>query len=108
MRPSGSDTIDITVHGGTTKVVVTGDFDMQATFTIEPALEDALNRRDVRVLEVDLTPLRFVDSTGIGVLLRVDGEARDRGVEFRILPPAPEVHRIFELSGVAEALPFSD
>ena len=108
MRQSGSDAIDVTVHGATTKAVVSGDFDMQATFTIEPALEDALNRPDLSALELDLTRLRFVDSTGIGVLLRVEAEARERGVALTILPPPPEVHRIFELSGVVEALPFAD
>ena len=107
MRQPSSDVIDVTVQRATTKATVTGDFDMQATFTIEPALEDALNRADLRVLELDLTGLDFVDSTGIGVLLRIDSEARERGVALRILPPPPEVHRIFELSGVAEALPFA-
>jgi len=107
MRQPRGETIDVTVHGPPTRAVVAVDFDMQATFTIEPALEDALNRRDLSTLEVDLTQLRFVDSTGIGVLLRIDAEARERGAALTIIPPPPEVHRIFELSGVAEALPFA-
>jgi anti-anti-sigma factor len=104
---SSSDAIDVTVHGETTKAVLAGDFDMQATFTVEPALEGALDRPGLSQLELDLSQLRFVDSTGIGVLLRVEAEARERGVALRILPPRPEVHRIFEVSGVAEALPFT-
>ncbi len=108
MPHSSSDAIDVTVDGETTKAVVAGDFDMQATFIVEPALEGALNRQGLTALEVDLSRLRFVDSTGIGVLLRVEAEARERGVALTILPPPPEVHRIFELSGVAEALPFAD
>jgi anti-anti-sigma factor len=105
-RPT-SDAIDVTVHGATTKAVVVGDFDMQATFTVEPALEGALERPGLSALEVDLSGLRFVDSTGIGVLLRVESEARERGVDLTIVPPPPEVHRIFEVSGVVEALPFA-
>ncbi len=108
MPHPSSDAIDVTVDGETTTAVVAGDFDMQATFRVEPALERALDRPGLSALEVDLSRLRFVDSTGIGVLLRVEAEARERGVTLTIHPPPPEVHRIFELSGVAEALPFAD
>jgi anti-sigma B factor antagonist len=107
MPQSRSDAIDVTVHGETTKAVVSGDFDMQATFRIEPALEGALDRPGLSALEVDLSRLRFVDSTGIGVLLRVEAEARQRGVALTILPAPAEVQRIFELSGVVDALPFA-
>jgi anti-anti-sigma factor len=107
MTQPRSEAIDVTVHGETTKAVVAGDFDMQATFTVEPALEGALERPGLSALEVDLSRLRFVDSTGIGVLLRVEAEARERGVALRIVPAPPEVQRIFELSGVVEALPFA-
>lgn len=107
MPQPSSDAIDVTVNGETTKAAVAGDFDMQATFTVEPALEGALSRPDLSALEIDLSRLRFVDSTGIGVLLRVEAEARERGVALTIVPAPPEVQRIFELSGVAEALPFA-
>ena len=101
------DPVTIRVAGGKATAELAGDFDMQATFTIEPALEGALDRPGLRALELDLSRLRFVDSTGIGVLLRVEAEARERGVALTVRRPPPEVHRIFELSGVAEALPFA-
>jgi anti-anti-sigma factor len=108
MTHTGRDTIDVTVHGDTTKAAVAGDFDMRATFTVEPALEGALDRPGLSELEVDLSRLRFIDSTGIGVLLRVEAEARERGIALTILPAPPEVQRIFSATGVADALPFRD
>jgi anti-sigma B factor antagonist len=106
MRQPRKDAIDVTVDGGTTKAAVAGDFDMQATFSVEPALEGALDRPGLSALEVDLSRLRFIDSTGIGVLLRVEAEARERGVALTIRPAPPEVQRIFDVTGVADALPF--
>jgi anti-sigma B factor antagonist len=108
MTKPGNDPIDVTVDGGTTKATVAGDFDMQATFSVEPALEGALDRPGLSALEVDLSRLRFIDSTGIGVLLRVEAEARERGVALTIRPAPPEVQRIFDVTGVADALPFRD
>jgi anti-anti-sigma factor len=107
MPEQAGDVIDVTVQGGRTRAAIAGDFDMQATFAVEPALERALDRPDLSALEIDLSRLRFVDSTGIGVLLRVEAEARERGVAVSILPAPPEVHRVFEMSGVLDALPFS-
>jgi anti-sigma B factor antagonist len=108
MTHTGNDAIDVTVHGDTTKAAVAGDFDMQATFTVEPALEGVLRRPGLGALEVDLSRLRFIDSTGIGVLLRVEAEARERGVALTIRPAPPEVQRVFDATGVADSLPFAD
>ncbi len=101
-----NEAIDVTVRGDTTTAAVAGDFDMQATFTVEPALEDALERPGLSTLEVDLSRLRFIDSTGIGVLLRVESEARQRDIALRIVPAPPEVQRVFEVTGLSDALPF--
>ena len=103
----GSDSINIRVADDKATAELAGDFDMQATFTVEPALEDALDRPGLSALEVDLSRLSFIDSTGIGVLMRVEAEARERGVALTIHPAPPEVHRVFEVSGVADALPFA-
>jgi anti-anti-sigma factor len=105
MRRS-EEAIDVHVEGSKARAELSGDFDMQATFAVEPALEATLARPDLDELEIDLSRLRFVDSTGIGVLLRVEGEARDRGVALSIVPAPREVQRVFVVSGVAEALPF--
>lgn len=108
MEHTGKDAIAVHLDGDTTRAAVVGDFDMQATFTVEPALEQALERPGLGALEIDLSRLGFIDSTGIGVLLRVQAEAEQRGVAVSIVPAPPEVHRIFELSGVADALAFAD
>jgi anti-anti-sigma factor len=102
-----NEAIDVRFEGGAAKATVTGDFDMQATFTVEPALEAALARPDLDALEIDLSRLRFIDSTGVGVLLRVEHEARARGIALAIVPAPSEVQRVFEISGTAEALPWS-
>ena len=108
MEHTRKDAIAVHLDGDTTRAAVIGDFDMQATFTVEPALERALDRPGLGALEIDLSHLGFIDSMGIGVLLRVHAEAQERGVAVSIVPAPPEVHRIFELSGVVETLPFSD
>jgi anti-anti-sigma factor len=103
----GEQVIEIRIDGGHVRAELFGDFDMRATFAVEPALEAALARPGLESLEIDLSRLRFIDSTGIGVLLRLDGDARAQGVALSIVPAPPEVQRVFAVSGVEAALPFA-
>lgn len=99
--------VNVTREGERTKAALSGDFDMAATFTVEPALERALEEPGVSALTLDLSELSFIDSTGIGVLCRLEAEARARGVELAIVPGPRHVQRVFELTGVSDALPFT-
>jgi anti-anti-sigma factor len=99
--------ITLTERDGTTTAALGGDFDMAATFSVEPALERALAAPGLDRLVIDLGGLDFIDSTGLGVLMRVSEEARSRGVELTIVPGPREVQRVFEVAGLREALPFA-
>jgi anti-sigma B factor antagonist len=99
--------IDVTHAGGGATAAVRGEFDMAATFTVEPALERVLVKPGVERLTVDLGAVSFIDSTGVGVLVRLNDEARERGIELRIAPGPPEVQRVFEVAGLADVLPFA-
>jgi anti-anti-sigma factor len=99
--------IDVTTDGSHATAALAGEFDMAATFTIEPALERLLARPELRALTLDLRALQFIDSTGVGVLLRVYDEAQRREIALAIEPGPPEVHRVFEVAGLADVLPFA-
>ena len=42
------------------------------------------------------------------MLLRVTDETRRRDVDLEIVPGPREVHRVFEVAGLADALPFAE
>jgi anti-sigma B factor antagonist len=86
--------------------VITGEFDMPATFTTEPALERAVEAPGLRSFTLDLTGLTFIDSVGLGVVIRLAAELETRGIPLRILPGPPHVQRVFGTAGLAHALPF--
>jgi anti-anti-sigma factor len=98
--------IELTTSGDTLVATLNGDFDMAATFIVEPALERALQTPGLRRIDLDLHRLQFVDSTGMGVVVRIEAEARRRGIELQVRPGPPPVHRVFEKAGLADALPF--
>lgn len=51
-----------------------------------------------RHVEIDLSPTRFVDSSGLGALVAVHKFLSIRGGSVRILNPTPAVQQILELT----------
>jgi anti-anti-sigma factor len=98
--------IEMTANGDAVVATLSGDFDMAATFIVEPALERALETPGLRRISLDLQQLQFVDSTGLGVIVRLEAEARRRGIELQVRRGPPPVHRVFEKAGLADILPF--
>ena len=96
----------VTISDGEATVQVRGEFAMEATFLVEPALERVASSPSVEQVVLDLSAVSFIDSTGMGVVMRLAHELQARAIPLRIVPAPPAVHRVFELGGVADALPF--
>ena len=96
----------VTDREGAVTAKLAGELDMSATFTAEPTLERAMDSPGLASFTLDLTGVSFIDSTGIGLVLRVVNELQARGVPLRIVPGPRPVHQVFEATGMAEVLPF--
>lgn len=54
---------------------------------------------------IDLRKLRFMDSTGLRVLVQAHMSCQQRGVQLRLVAPTAEVERLLRLTGLYEQLP---
>jgi anti-sigma B factor antagonist len=105
LGPATSFDVDERRGGGAERVVrPTGELDLATAPALERVLLDGRVTGDVVVL--DLADLEFLDSTGLRVIVRAAEAARRDGWELRLRPARPEVQRIFDLTGILEALPF--
>ena len=59
-------------------------------------------------LTLDLSALRFVDTSGLRLVLEVTDQARRDGRVFAVVPGVPAVQRLFEVAGVTELVPFTE
>ena len=92
--------------GPTPIVKVSGEFEMAATFNVEPALDLVLDAPELELVTLDLSAVTFIDSVGLSVVIRFAGELEARGIPLRIVPGPREVQRVFEAVGMADVLPF--
>jgi anti-sigma B factor antagonist len=93
-------------NAGFTVIQLRGEADVYAATRIRSDFTSALDT--AAPLIVDLSQATFIDSTIVGILLEslAEYEKRERALVL-LLPDesAPEVHRLFDLTGLTSLLP---
>jgi anti-sigma B factor antagonist len=97
--------IDIVHRDGMTVVIVVGEIDLATAPVLDEKLHAAISACDSRVI-VDLDRVSFMDSSGLQVLVSHTLGADD-GCEVLLTRGSPQVHRLFEVSGMLEHFPFT-
>jgi anti-anti-sigma factor len=86
-------------------VVLSGELDLAGVKALDEALHAA--REAGGPLTIDLSHLEFIDSSGLGVLVRFNNAATTAGSQYAVIPGPAAVHRAFVLSGLDRMLPFA-
>ncbi len=89
-----------------TRLTLTGELDLASVPQLWAALASVT--QDAELVIVDLTGLTFMDSAGVSTILAVHDQLRDEDRWLALIPGQRQVKRIFELTGLADALPFTN
>jgi anti-sigma B factor antagonist len=79
-------------------VALSGELDLATAPLLEGCLAPVEADGPVSIM-VDLGDLIFIDSTGLGVLLRARGRAETNGRQLLVVGASPAARRLFELTG---------
>lgn len=99
--------VTVTIQGGKMKALLSGEIDHHAAKEMMMALDREINGKLPSRLELDLSGVTFMDSSGIAVLLR----ARRRMDELEgclsvtAIPPQPR--RVLDAAGVGRIIAFT-
>jgi anti-sigma B factor antagonist len=99
---------DVDIAGDAAVVRASGELDLSTAPALERALGGPLGDPAIRSITLDLRPLRFIDSTGLRIVLTTDGTLRADGRRLQVIKGPPSVHRVFELALLEERLEFVD
>jgi anti-anti-sigma factor len=100
--PFGCDVIPERDH---VRVVPVGELDMAAAPVLDRTIRE-LRDAGFDYLIVDLRQLRFLDSSGLRLLMDLSNAANADSHRLELVPGPAEVQRVFEISGTLAALPF--
>lgn len=83
-----------------------GDLDLVAAKKMKEQIESILySRFGVKHLVVNLKEIRFIDSSGLGVLIGCYKYMQGRGGNMMLIDASKAVYRLLELSGMKKLMP---
>ena len=88
---------------GAAGVAVRGEVDVSVTTDLEQAVGAAM-RDSVGAFVIDLCEVEFIDSTGLGVILRARAVLARDGRALAVVCVPGSVRRLFDAAGVADLL----
>ena len=96
-----------TVTGDTAVVTLQGELDVAGSTLLEGELDRIISDHSPSTLVLDLSGLDFMDSTGLRLVVLTDAKAREGGWRFELVRGNESVHRVFEITRMAERLNFT-
>jgi anti-sigma B factor antagonist len=100
--------IELAISDGTARLTAEGQLDLTCGDRFIACLRE-LRDTDLHDLVVDLREVTFIDSTGLSLLLKADGLARQNEFELHVVrSPAEIVQAVLEATGVDKFLPLID
>ena len=91
------------IGAGACVVSLAGELDLSTIPRVEKQLFDQVRLKEGVI--VDLTRVSFIDSSGIGVLIKAFRATDDARVLNTVIAEGSQVERIFRLAGIDRALP---
>jgi anti-sigma B factor antagonist len=90
-------------HEGAVRIAVSGELDLSSALTFDEEVRRAEERLP-ETLVLDLRKLRFMDSTGLRLIMSAHSRAKTRGRRLAIVLGSDPVKRLFRLAGVNRRL----
>ncbi len=97
--------IESKLVGTTLYVGLSGELDEGSATLVRSELDEAISIGEIRKVIIEMSELKFMDSTGIGVLLGRYKKLSAVGVPIFIANPSKTIDKILTLSGVYGIMP---
>jgi anti-sigma B factor antagonist len=95
--------VEIQAQPGQAILVLHGELDMATGSRLRDVAMAQLAVSGLAKLGLDLADVRFLDSSGISILVDLRKQATDRGIKMEILAMSQRAARILTIVGLAEA-----
>jgi anti-anti-sigma factor len=86
-----------------TFVRLSGELDLNCRRQFESTFQRLASVRGRKVV-IDLSGLRFIDSSGLRMILEVESQSRRDGLDLAFIPAQGQVRQVLDITGVSSAL----
>src|SRR3954465_12399691 len=88
------------------RVALSGELDLSSALVFEEELRRIETETKPPLIVLDLSGLKFMDSTGLRLILSAPARAKNHGRKLAIVEGGEAIRRIFRLTGVLSRLNF--
>ena len=99
--------LDVDATGSWTVLTVSGEVDVATAPSLRERLVQIIADGNTRLV-VDLSPVNFLDSTGLGVLVGTLKRIRQAEGELRLIIPQERIAKLFDITGLSQIFDISD
>ena len=92
-------------HKNVLYISLDGELDEHTAEYTRLNMDSAMSQTRAAQIVIDLANLRFMDSTGIGVLIGRYKKMKDKNVPIYISNPSTQAERIFRMTGLYSIMP---
>ena len=92
------------VNDGILYVKLVGDIDHHSAKSIRDSVDNLIRKNNPAELELDLSAVEFMDSSGLGLVLGRYKKQTDMGGKMKIINPTKRVMQILQLAGVEKII----
>jgi anti-anti-sigma factor len=95
-------------EGDTIVVAPEGDVDVDNAAVLRQVLQQVVDRGDCTRLDIDMSAVTFLDSSGLGMLVAAQRAAGARGITLKLRDPGPVVRMVLEVTNLHTTLTAED
>jgi len=106
--PSPALSVGIGRSGATSRVLLTGEFDLAGVGEVENALDLAFQAPATERIVFDLRRLTFVDGAGLRTIIRAHQRALAAAIDLVVVRPRGVANRVFTLTRAGKQLSMVD
>ncbi len=92
------------LKGDVLYAAIVGEIDHHGAFTLRDELDDIMIATRPKYVELDLSNVDFMDSSGLGVIMGRKSTADRINAKFKLINPTTRVARIIELAGLGKVV----
>lgn len=81
-------------------MALNGSLDIYTSLELKETLETLVNSKEIKNIIIDLDFTDYVDSSGIGTLIKGLNLAREKKIEFYIVNVQPTIEKVFKVAGL--------
>ncbi len=92
------------IYGNSLYVEIEGELDHHNTEILREALQNAIIKKHVLNIIFDFSKLKFIDSSGVGLILGRYKEVKEQGGKVGIVNANQQVDRVIDISGLKKII----